>query len=134
MRVSLLRRHRQAVILAVLAAGIAAFLLLMMAGGSLPSTAQAAASHAKHAKHATRHHARHASATTDPATDPDNVQSGDQTTPDPSGAASTDPAGETGGTSESTVDPEAGQPGEPANGWQDAPGAPGVDCTGNCVQ
>ncbi|HEY6398174.1 MAG TPA: hypothetical protein VIX82_12040, partial [Solirubrobacteraceae bacterium] len=71
-------------------------------------------------------------ATRDPAgsTDGDNVQSGDTTSPDTSGAA----PGESTGSGESSVDTEAGQPGEPSPGFADAPGAPGQDCTGTCVQ
>lgn len=108
-----------------LALGMLAFALLS-AGTKI---AQAAPHHAIH--HAV-HHARH-HATNDPTTtaDPDNVQSGDQTSPDTPGTAGSEtPSSE----SESSVDTEQGQPGEPANGHQDT-GANAVnECTGNCVQ
>jgi hypothetical protein len=108
-----------------LALGMLAFALLS-AGTRV---AQAAPHHATH--HAT-HHARHHASTNDPTTttDPDNVQSGDQTTPDAPGTTSSETSSE----SESSVDSEQGQPGEPANGHQDT-GANAVnECTGNCVQ
>jgi hypothetical protein len=79
------------------------------------------------------HHARHHASTNDPTTttDPDNVQSGDQTGPDTPGTTSSET---TSSESESSVDSEQGQPGEPANGHQDT-GANAVnECTGNCVQ
>jgi hypothetical protein len=138
MGISVLRRHRGILVLTVLAAGIVAWLILLMAGGGGVTTAQAAASHGKSRvqHHVARHHARHASRVgSDPVTtaDPDNVQSGDQTTPDPSGTSGT--ASDTSGESESNVESEQGQPGEPANGHQDAPGQNVAhECTGNCVE
>jgi hypothetical protein len=43
------------------------------------------------------------------------------------------PADETSSESESSVETEAGQPGEPVNGHADAPGQ-NTECTGDCVQ
>lgn len=117
----------------VLAVG-AALAFALLSGGT--RTAQAAVRHStKHATHHATHHARHARhaarTTADPtgAPDGDNVQSGDQTTPDPTSAAA---PGETSG--ESSVETEQGQPGEPANGHQDPAGSAGSQCDGNCVQ
>jgi hypothetical protein len=137
MGITLLRRHRWAVILTLLAAGILALSLLMVAGGGGPTAAQAASHSKRHAHHhAIRHHARHASGVaSDPVTaaDPDNVQSGDQTTPDAPGISAT--SSETSGESESAVESEQGQPGEPVNGHEDAPGENiAHECTGNCVE
>ncbi|MDQ6817148.1 MAG: hypothetical protein M3018_07040 [Actinomycetota bacterium] len=72
--------------------------------------------------------AKSSESTTGP--DPAGAQSGDTTTPDPAGAT----PGESTGSSESSVESEQGQPGEPANGHQDPAGASGDNCTGNCVQ
>jgi hypothetical protein len=116
----------------VLALGaLAAFALL--SGGSRP--AQAAVRHAtKHATHRAAHHARHtrhhaARTAADPAatSDADNVQSGDQTSPDNPPAATT-------GEGESNTESEQGQPGEPANGHQDTGSNANNECTGDCVQ
>jgi hypothetical protein len=42
--------------------------------------------------------------------------------------------GEQPGEQESSVETEAGQPGEPANGHQDASGTAQHECTGDCVE
>jgi hypothetical protein len=50
-------------------------------------------------------------------------------------ATGTEQPGEATGETESGVEPEAGQPGEPANGHADAPGQDVAhECTGNCVE
>jgi hypothetical protein len=50
-------------------------------------------------------------------------------------ATGTEQPGETTTEQESTVEAEAGQPGEPANGHADAPGQSAAhECTGNCVE
>jgi hypothetical protein len=61
----------------------------------------------------------------DPA-DPDNVQSGDQRTPDQPGEQSSE--------SENATDSETGQQGEPAQGHEDPPGDVNHECTGNCQE
>ena len=123
----LLKRPTRTVVLVALAIAAATLLLCALTAGSTGAAAQARPRHATH--HAT-HHARHHARVADPAggtADPDNVQSGDQSTPDtPS---------ETSGENESNVESEQGQAGEPANGHQDAPGANvNHECTGNCVE
>jgi hypothetical protein len=151
MAFTMLKRHRRIAVLLALAAAIALTGLTLMAlGGRGPTAAHAAV--------------RHATKQAVTARDPDTLQFGDQTSPDPAGnaartAATTDPAGnsqaggpdpssandpagnsqaggpDTGATSgESSVDSEQGQPGEPAVGHADPAGAAGSDCTGNCVQ
>jgi hypothetical protein len=127
MQAVLFKWHRRAAMIAVLALAFgAALAFALLSSGTGP--AQAKVHHAKHQVH----HARHHSATSDQpgSTDPDTVQSGDQTTPDTSGAA----PGESTGSGESSVETEQGQPGEPANGHQDTGSGAGSDCTGNCVQ
>lgn len=144
------RRGRIAVLVALAAAFTLALMTLSALGGSGPTVAHAAV------KHSTKE------ALT--ARDPDTLQVGDQTSPDPAGGAveaaaandpagnsqaggadkssATDPAGssqaggpDTGSTSgESSGDSEQGQPGEPVVGHADPAGAPGGECTGNCVQ
>ena len=85
------RPGRVATIAALILALGAVLAFALLSGGT--RTAQAATQHAtKHATHHATHHARHHARTSggDPAgstTDPDNVQSGDQTTPDTPGAA-----------------------------------------------
>lgn len=142
--------HRRAAMIAVLALAFgAALAFALLSSGTGP--AQAAVHHAKH------HARQHSEPTGGP--DTDNVQSGDQTSPDPSGAASTtgdhpgstDPGnvqsgdqttpdttgaapGESTGSGESSVETEQGQPGEPANGHQDSGTGAGNECAGNCVQ
>lgn len=111
-------------ILAVfMAAGMVLALILAMTLGG--ATANAAGH--RHATHNARHH--HATKIGDPPgqTDPDNVQSGDQTSPD-------NPSGQTTGEGGSNVESEQGQPGEPANGHQDANGNVDHQCNGNCVE
>jgi type II secretory pathway pseudopilin PulG len=124
------RRSRIAMIAALVLALVGVTAVLLMSGGT--RTAQAAVQHVNRqvTHHATHHAQRHAAATsTEQAggTDGDTVQSGDQT-----GADST--PGETTGTSESSVESEQGQPGEPAGGHQDTGANTQNDCTGNCVQ
>lgn len=64
------------------------------------------------------------------AGDTDNVQSGDQTTPDQADEQSSESS------SESSGDNEAGQAGEPADGQghQDPPGDVNHECTDNCQE
>jgi DMSO/TMAO reductase YedYZ molybdopterin-dependent catalytic subunit len=118
MQISLMKRPRRMfVLMALLAISVGLMFALLAGGDKLPAIANAAVHHAARATH----HAAKAS-----ASDPDNVQSGDQTTPDsPQPLASE---------SESSAEAEQGQPGEPAAGHQDAAGSVGSDCTGNCVQ
>jgi hypothetical protein len=132
--------HRRAAMIAMLAlAAAAALMLALMSNGAGP--AQAAVHNA--GKHRV-HHARHHSAAREQAggTDPDNVQSGDQTTPDNNVQSGDQSApdtsgsapGENTGAGESSVESEQGQPGEPANGHQDGGSNTANECTGNCVQ
>jgi hypothetical protein len=144
------KRHGRMAVLLALAAAIGLTLLTLSATGSGPTAAHAAV------KHATKEAV--------PARDPDTLQVGDQTSPDPAGssakaAAANDPAGnsqaggqdtssasdpagdsqaggpDTGsGSRESSVDSEQGQPGEPAVGNADPSGAAGSNCSGNCIQ
>ncbi|MGZ4257005.1 MAG: hypothetical protein ACXVRE_04500 [Gaiellaceae bacterium] len=63
------------------------------------------------------------------SSDTDNVQSGDQTTPDSQGEQPS------GSESESGSDAESGQPGEPAQGHEDPAGQDvNHECTGNCQE
>jgi hypothetical protein len=130
---SLFKRGGRIAVLMALAAAIALTLMLMALGGRGPAAAHAAVKYA--AKQSVT------------ARDPDTLQVGDQTSPDPAvsatkAAASNDPAGnsqaggpDTSSTSgESGVDSEQGAPGEPAVGHADPAGAAGSNCTGNCVQ
>jgi hypothetical protein len=111
-------------ILAVLATAgaVLALVLAMTLGG-----ASASAAVHRHAVHHARHHV--AKNTSDPAgpANQDNVQSGDQTSPD-------NPASQTAGEGESSVESEHGQPGEPPNGHQDTGGNIDHQCDGNCVE
>lgn len=119
------RPVRTAMIAALVLALAAVLTFALLSAGT--RTAQAAVRHATHhPAHHARHHARSAS---DPAgtTDPDNLQSGDQTSPD-------NAPGATAGEGESNVEPELGQQGEPANGHQDAAGNADHQCDGNCVE
>jgi hypothetical protein len=131
MMFTLFKRRGRSVAVLALAAAIA--LTLMALGGRGPTAAHAAVKHA--AKQSVT------------ARDPDTLQVGNQTSPDPAGSAAktasaNDPAGnsqaggaDTSSTSgESSVDSEQGQPGEPAVGHADPAGSAGSDCTGNCVQ
>ncbi len=126
------RRGRIAVLLA-LAAAIALTLTVMALGGRGPAAAHAAVNHATKQSVTAR--------------DPDTLQVGDQTSPDPASSAAkatavNDPAGnsqaggpDTSSTSgESSVDSEQGLSGEPAVGHADRAGSAGSNCTGNCVQ
>jgi hypothetical protein len=116
------RPARLAAIAALVLAVAVALTFALMSSGT--PAAHAAVKHAA-AKHATTNHVARAQA--DPAgpSDGDTVQSGDQSTPDPTSS-------ETSG--ESAPESEAGQPGEPANGHQDTGTNAQNDCTGNCVQ
>jgi hypothetical protein len=58
--------------------------------------------------------------------DPDNVQSGDQSSPDQPGEQSSE--------SDNGTDNEAGQQGEPAQGHEDPPGDVNHECTGDCQE
>jgi hypothetical protein len=111
---------RRALALLVAAGAVLALVLAMTLGSA------SAAVH-RHNVHHARHHV--AQRTTDPAgpADGDNVRSGDQTTPD-------NPSGETASEGESNIESEQGQPGEPANGHQDAGGNVDHQCDGNCVE
>jgi hypothetical protein len=129
MQAILMRRPGRLAMIAVLALGaVLAFALL--SGGT--RTAQAATRHAtKHATHRVAHHAgHHARSVSDPAgtTDPDNVQSGDQTTPDSTSAAT---PGETSGESSETSGEAPGDT-QPAGGATDNNFQ--GECTGDCVQ
>ena|SRR5712691_5532517 len=73
---------------------------------------------------------RHVSSGPAEQSDPDNVQSGDQTTPDQPGEQSSESESE-------SADTEAGQQGEPAQGQghEDPAGADvNHECTGNCQE
>src|SRR3981081_2981813 len=124
MEIRLIRRPRRLLVLtALLGLAVALRLALLAGGGKLPATAKAAVHPAKHAAihHAVVHHSTHHAvrhATNEPVTGPDtdNVQSGDQTPRDRAGTASS----ETPGTeTESSVESEQGQPGEPTVGHAD---------------
>jgi hypothetical protein len=111
---ALVRRRGCRAVIAVLALGGALAFALLWGGGY---TAQAAAKKsgkqvALHAKHPARANARRA--------------------PDPVGAADTDEA--TSSETESSVESEQGQPGEPANGHADGSGTVDHQCDGNCVE
>src|SRR3977135_2376861 len=104
MEIRLMRRPRRMLILgALLALAVALAITLMSAGGKLPATAKAAVKQVavqpgagqqvalKHVTHHATHHAvraKRATAESTSGVDTDNVQSGDQTTPDAAGAAS----------------------------------------------
>jgi hypothetical protein len=130
MMFTLFKRRGRSVVVLALAATIA--LTLLTLGGRGPTAAHAAVKHA--AKQSVT------------ARDPDTLQVGDQTSPDPAASAAkteaaNDPAGnsqaggpDTSSTSESSVDSEQSLPGEPAVGHADPVGSAGSDCTGNCVQ
>jgi hypothetical protein len=131
MQAILMKRPGRVAMIAALVLALGAVLAFaLLSGGARP--AQAAARHAtKHATHHVAHHARHhARSVRDPAgtTDPDNVQSGDQTTPDTPSAAT---PGETSGESSETSGEAPGdtQPtgGATDNNFQG-------ECTGDCVQ
>jgi hypothetical protein len=143
-------RGRIIALLALAAATALTLLALVTLTGGGSTVAHAAVEHASN--HATT------------ARDPDTLQVGDQTSPDPAGsaartAAANDPAGnsqaggpdtssandpagnsqaggpDTGSESgESSVETEQGQPGEPTAGHADPAGSAGSNCTGNCVQ
>ena len=74
--------------------------------------------------------------------DTDNLQVGDQTSPDSGAAAmsrkaekaSANASEQTPSDSEQSADSEQGQPGEPNSGHQDPPGNVDHSCTGNCVE
>jgi hypothetical protein len=122
----------RASVIAALGLAIAAGLLFVLMAGSGP--AHAATQHVtKHAVHHAARASHHTRAAAEPTgtTDADNIQAGDQTTPD-TGSAKT--AGEGESSTESSTDAEQGQPGEPVGGHQDAGGNVNNDCTGNCVQ
>lgn len=147
------RRPRAVAMIVALVLALGAVLAFALLSGST-RTAQAATGHHKH-------HANHSGAAADQpgSTDTDNVQSGDQTTPDTGGGAASssenpggpDPGnvqsgdqtspdttgaspGESTGSGESSVESEQGQPGEPTPGNTDPAGATGPECNGNCVQ
>lgn len=63
------------------------------------------------------------------AGDPDNIQQGDQSSADAPGSEN-----ESQSESESGVDPEQGQPGEPAQGHEDPPGDVNHQCAGDCQE
>jgi hypothetical protein len=129
-------------VVAVIAVGVA------LAGGSKSSSQTSKPRHAATTRSRasnTAHRPRSIAARRTPRTtarpgqdqptpsDPDNVQSGDQTTPDQPAASS---ESESNSESESSSDnSEQGQPGEPAVGHQDPPGQ-NVDhqCDGNCQE
>src|SRR5262249_12666365 len=87
MHISLSRRPARLVVLVVLAFAVAALLLFALNVGGGGAVAQARSHHAAH--HA-KHHARHHTRAADPSSpaDPDNVQSGGQSTPDTPGETS----------------------------------------------
>jgi hypothetical protein len=65
--------------------------------------------------------------------DPDDIQQGDQVGPDVGKESESEPKGE--GETESNVESEQGQPGEPAVGHEDPPGQDvNHECTGDCVE
>ena len=65
------------------------------------------------------------------ATDPDNLQQGDQTTPD----AGEQRDSESSGDNESSLDSEPAQPGDPAVGHEDTAGQDlNHECTGDCAE
>jgi hypothetical protein len=114
MQALLIKRPGRVMAIAALVLSIGALVAFaLLSAGSAQAKAHHAGTHA-------RHHAAFVSDTTG-ANDPGTAQSGDQSTPDASSG-------------ESTVESEQGQPGEPANGHQDAPGTAGSDCQGDCVQ
>lgn len=106
-----------------------------------PGHVSAKAAHAR-SHLAVRHDAaiRRASAASEQsAVDTDNVQQGDQTTPDTTGApqesSSSGSSDEGGAGQEQTGDTEQGQPGEPAAGHEDPSGQDvNHECTGNCQE
>jgi hypothetical protein len=133
-------------------------LLVLVAGAALAfallsSSAGPAQAKVHHAKHHARHHSRAASDTPG-ATDPGNLQSGDQTTPDTGGltsapgdpSGSTDPGGNVQSGDQTTPDTSGSAPGETTGSGEssgDVPGdlqPPGAgatgqgECAGNCVQ
>jgi hypothetical protein len=78
---------------------------------------------ATRAAHRTRHSARHSTVR--------RTARRAQSTPDPTAPEPNEPSGET----ESSVETEQGQPGEPVNGHQDPPGQDvNHECTGDCVE
>jgi hypothetical protein len=116
---SMKRPGRVAMIAALVLTLGAVLAFALLSGGT--RTAQAAAKHAtKHATHHARHHAAKKSST-DPTTttDGDNVQSGDQSTPD----TPSETSGEGTPSSEDQL-----QPGEPAGGHQDPSGNVDNNC------
>lgn len=130
MHVSLLKGHARLALLVALVIAAATMLLLTLSAAP-GARAQAKTHHVTHhARHAAKRHALRGARASDPVggtADPDNVQSGDQSTPDKSSEAS--------GENESSIESEQGQPREPANGHQDTPGADANhECTGNCVE
>jgi hypothetical protein len=130
MGVSLCWLHGRALVVGVLVAVLATLLVFaIIAGAGLSAGTARAASRHHQRHHAVRHAQVRRTAQSDPVTssDGDNVQSGDQTAPDA--------PGETSGEHESSVESEQLQPGEPANGHQDAPGQDvNHECTDNCVE
>lgn len=65
------------------------------------------------------------------ALDTDNVQQGDQTTPDTAGSGSSDEAG---APEAPSADTEQGPPGEQSGGHQDPNGDVNHECGGNCQE
>jgi len=69
------------------------------------------------------------------AADPDQVEQGDQTTPDTPAEQASENETPGAAESESTTESEQGQPGEPAVGHEDPPSQDVQhECTGNCVE
>ena len=97
-----------------------------------PAPVPSAQAHAQTvARHRTARHTAFAD-TEQNTTDTDNVQQGDQTSPDtPSSGASEESTTQ----EEQSADTEQGQPGEPSGGGhQDPPGDVNHECSGNCQE
>ncbi len=124
-------------LVSALAVGVA-----MAAGGKAPakthrqgtSAANVQSTHATRGETESRAAAKQGSPAEPNATDPDNVQQGDQTAAETAGDGAEDneiAQAEI----ESAVESEAGKPGEPAVGHADPPGQDVThECTGDCVE
>lgn len=118
----------RASVIAALGLAIALGVLFVLVAGSGPAHAATGHITKQAAHHAARaHHHTRAAAERTGTNDADNIQAGDQTTPDTGSA-------KTAGEGESSTDAEQGQPREPVDGHRDAGAKVNNDCTGNCVQ